>query len=68
MKPLTLTFIAALIAAVTGMLWSQPFSKQEHKETTSITTLQEMQSDRSAELPSQDFDDRSLVFPRETQR
>lgn len=68
MKRLVLSVIAALIAvgAATGILKSHapfPFSKR------GMPSIQELQSsDRLGNLPVQDFEDRSLVFPREPTR
>jgi hypothetical protein len=37
--------------------------------TAGMSSLQDMQSARGADqLPAEDFDDRSLVFPRESRR
>jgi hypothetical protein len=72
MKPLIIvSFIAAvgLLAALTGIPRSYPGSTIGRAGTASMSTLQDMQSGRSADrLPVEDFEDRSLVFPRETKR
>ena len=72
MKPLiTIFFIAALglLAAVTGMPRSHSLSTVGLAGAGGASTLQDMQSGRSAEkLPVDEFDDRSLVFPRESRR
>jgi hypothetical protein len=72
MKPLIIvSFIAAvgLLAAVTGIPRSHSISTIGRAGTASSSTLQDVQSSRSAaELPADDFDDRSLVFPRESKR
>jgi len=72
MKPLIIvSFIAAvgLLAAVTGIPRSHSGSTIGRAGTTSTSTLRDMQSGRSADkLPVEDFDDRSLVFPRESKR
>jgi hypothetical protein len=72
MKPLIIvSFIAAvgLLAAVTGIPRSHSISTVGRAGTSSTSTLQDMQSARGADnLPAEDFDDRSLVFPRETKR
>jgi hypothetical protein len=63
-------FITAvgLLAAVTGIPRSHSGSTIG-RAGTSTPTLHEMQSGRSAgKLPVEDFDDRSLVFPRESKR
>jgi hypothetical protein len=58
-----------LIAAVTGVPRSHSISTVGRAGTSSTSTLQDMQSGRSADkLPVDDFDDRSLVFPRESKR
>jgi hypothetical protein len=70
MKPLIIiSFIAAfgLLAAATGISRSHSISTVGRNETSTTLTLQDMQSGRSADkLPIDDFDDRSLVFPRES--
>ena len=72
MKPtITILFIAAvgLLAAVTGAPLSHSGSTIGRAGTSSMSTLQDMQSARGADkLPVEDFDDRSLVFPRESKR
>jgi hypothetical protein len=72
MKPLIIvSFIAAvgLLAAVTGIPRSHSISTVGRAGAGGALTLQDMQSSRSAaELPADDFDDRSLVFPRESKR
>ena len=60
-------FIAAvgLLAAVTGIPRSHSGSTIGLAGTASKSTIQDMQSARGADkLPAEDFDDRSLVFPR----
>jgi hypothetical protein len=68
MKILIISAIAAiaLFAAVTGMLQSRSPSTIGYAGQRSGSTLQEMQS--GAMLPAEDFEDRSLVFPREAKR
>jgi hypothetical protein len=73
MKPLIIAiFIAAvgLLAAVSGIPRSHSISTTTGRAgTASSSTLQELQSGRSADkLPIEDFEDRSLVFPRESKR
>jgi hypothetical protein len=72
MKPfIIISFIAAvsLLAAVTGIPRSHSISTIGRAGTASSSTLEELQSGRSADkLPIDDFDDRSLVFPRESKR
>jgi hypothetical protein len=70
-----LLIIVSLIAAV-GLLATATGFPRPHGISTvgragagGALTLQDMQSSRSAaELPADDFDDRSLVFPRESKR
>ena len=69
MKPLIIIFFIAavgLIAAVTGISRSHSGSTVGRAGTAGMSTLQDMQSARAAKLPTEDFDDRSLVFPRES--
>jgi hypothetical protein len=72
MKPLIIVFFitaVGLLAAVTGIPRSHSISAIGHAGTDGTSTLQDMQSGRSADkLPVDDFGDRSLVFPRETKR
>jgi hypothetical protein len=72
MKLLIIVFFftaVGLLAAVTGIQRSHSISAIGRAGTDWASTLQEMQSGRSADkLPIEDFDDRSLVFPRETKR
>jgi hypothetical protein len=72
MKPLIMVlFITAvgLLAAVTGIPRSHSISMIGRAGTGGASTLQDMQSGRSVDkLPVDDFDDRSLVFPREPKR
>ena len=72
MKPLIIIFFIAavgLLAAVTGIPRSHSISTVGRAGTSSMSTLQDMQSGRRADkLPVDDFDDRSLVFPRESKR
>ncbi|MCS3932776.1 hypothetical protein M2175_007807 [Bradyrhizobium elkanii] len=71
MKPLIICSIAAvgLLAAVTGIPRSHSNASVGRAGTSSTSTLQGMQSGRSADkLPVDDFDDRSLVFPRDSKR
>jgi hypothetical protein len=70
-KPLIIFFIAAvgLLAAVTGIPRLHSISTIGLAGTSGALTLQDMQSGRgAAKLPVEDFDDRSLVFPRESKR
>ncbi|MDE2332677.1 MAG: hypothetical protein KGK16_18105 [Bradyrhizobium sp.] len=72
MKPLIIfSFVAAvgLLAAVAGIPRSHSGSTIGRAGATSTLTVQEMQSSSAAgKLPAEDFDDRSLVFPRESKR
>ena len=72
MKPLIIIFFitaVGLLAAVTGIPRSHSISTIGLAGTDGASTVQDMQSGRSADkLPADDFDDRSLVFPRETKR
>ena len=72
MKPLIIMFFIAavgLLAAVTGVQRSHSISTVGLAGTGAGSTLQDMQSGRRADkLPVDDFDDRSLVFPREAKR
>lgn len=67
MKHFNIFLVAGFImlAAATGMLRSQSPSTSEQAETAGFSTLLEMQSGR--DLPIEEFEDRSLVFPRQTQ-
>jgi len=68
MKRPVLFVIAAIVAigAATGVLKSHsPF----HFGRSGMPSIQELQSSReSGKLPVQDFEDRSLVFPRDAAR
>jgi hypothetical protein len=66
---ITVSFIAAaaLLAAVTGISRSHSIATMGRADISGASTLHDMQSSRSGEaLPVDDFDDRSLVFPRES--
>jgi hypothetical protein len=60
--------VVALLAVVTSIPRSHSVSTIELAGTGSMSTLQEMQSARGGKLPVEDFEDRSLVYPRETNR
>ena len=65
------SFITAvgLLAAATGIPRPHSISTTGRAGTASTSTLQDMQSGRGTDkLPAEDFDDRSLVFPREAKR
>ena len=71
MKRLIISALAAvtLLATATSMLRSHSFSTNSLFETAPMPTLQELQRAASEKkLPAEDFDDRSLVYPRETKR
>ena len=72
MKPLIIVFFIAalgLLAAVAGMARSHSISTIGRAGKASLPTLHDMQTSRQADkLPADDFDDRSLVFPREPKR
>jgi hypothetical protein len=68
MKRHVLFVIAAMVAvgAATGVLKSHSLI---HFGKSGMPSIQELQSSReTGKLPVQDFEDRSLVFPRETTR
>ena len=69
MKPLIISVIAVvgLVVAVTSIPRSHSVSMIGLAGTGS-RSLQDMQSARGGKLPVEDFEDRSLVFPRETKR
>ena len=70
MKGLVVAVIAAfaLLTAVLGIPRSHSVSAVGRADLAS-GSMQELQGARSAaKLPVEDFDDRSLVFPRETTR
>jgi hypothetical protein len=56
----------AIFGAAIGIQQSQSLSINEKTDASGFSTLTAMQSVPG--LPVQDFDDRSLVFPRETGR
>jgi hypothetical protein len=58
----------ALIAAATSMLRSHSVFIGGHIETAGVPSLQDMQSGSADKLAVEDFEDRSLVYPRETKR
>lgn len=65
MKRFSISFFAAaaVLAAATSMLQSQPLATQT--QNAGFSNLLELQSGRS--LPNQEFEDRSLVFPQQAQ-
>ncbi len=68
MKRHVLLVIATMVAigAATGILKSHSLF---HFGKSGMPPIQELQSSReSGKLPVQEFEDRSLVFPRETSR
>lgn len=70
MKLLIISLIAAfgLLVVATSIPRTRSLSTIGRAGTGTTSTLQEMQSARSDKLPIEDFDDRSLVFPRESKR
>lgn len=56
----------ALLAAVTSIPRSHPVPTVGIAGTGSTSMSQAMQGARTDKLPVDDFEDRSLVFPRET--
>jgi hypothetical protein len=58
----------ALIAAATSMLRSHSVFIGGHIATAGVPSLQDMQSGSADKLAVEDFEDRSLVYPRETKR
>lgn len=71
MKGLVVTAVTvfALLAAMHSIPRSHVVSSVGRAGTATGSTLQDLQGARNAgKLPAEDFDDRSLVFPRETTR
>ena len=72
MKYLIIIFFVAavgLLAAVISIPRSHSGSTVGRAGAASTSTLQDMQSGRGKDkLPAEDFDDQSLVFPRESKR
>jgi hypothetical protein len=71
MKLLIISITAAvgLLVAVTSIPRTHSISMIGRAGIGSASTLQDTQSARNADkLPDDDFDDRSLVFPRESKR
>ena len=67
MKRLVISVLAAvaLLAGATGILRSRSVST--NVGTAAMPTMQELQSEAGVDkLPVEDFEDRSLVYPRET--
>lgn len=63
------TVAIGLVAVRTGTPLSHSGLTTGRAGTASMPTLHDMQSARSVhELPAEDFDDRSLVYPRDTKR
>jgi hypothetical protein len=59
----------AIFGAAIGIQHSKSLSTSEQAGETGLSTSIAMQSVRGTDtLPVQDFDDRSLVFPREASR
>jgi hypothetical protein len=70
MKLLIISVVAAfgLLVVATSIRRTGSLSTIGRAGTGTTSTLQEMQSARSDKLPIEDFEDRSLVFPRESKR
>ncbi|WP_407165159.1 hypothetical protein [Bradyrhizobium sp. ORS 111] len=70
MKPLIIIVIAAagLLAAATGIPRPNSGSTIGHAGPANTSTLHDMQSTLGGKLQAEDFDDRSLVFPRDSKR
>jgi hypothetical protein len=70
MKPLTIVFFIVAIGLLAAVIpRSHSISTIGRAGTSNSPTLHDMQSNRGADkLPVDDFDDRSLVFPRESNR
>lgn len=71
MKGLMVAAVTALafLTVVLGIPRSHSVSAVGRADIASSSTLQELQGARgAAKLPAEDFDDRSLIFPRETTR
>jgi len=64
-RSIALIAAAAVLAATTGIIRSQAVSTSEHIAPVGHSTLQEVQSVAHRNLPVEDFEDGSLVFPRE---
>jgi hypothetical protein len=63
------TVVVGLVAVLTGIPLSHSGLTIGRAGTASTSTLHDMQSARSMnQLQAEDFDDRSLVYPRETKR
>ena len=64
-----LTVVVGLVAVLTGIPLSHSGMTTGRAGTASAPTLHDMQSASSMDrLQAEDFDDRSLVYPRETKR
>ena len=71
MKGLVVAVITAfaLLTAVLGIPRSHSGLTTGRAGAATMSTLHDMQSARSMDnLPTEDFEDRSLVYPRETKR
>jgi hypothetical protein len=70
MKHLIVSIIALFIAmaGATSILRSHTQLTNEVAGTATGSTLQEQGVRNGDKLPIEDFDDRSLIFPREAQR
>jgi hypothetical protein len=63
-RNIALIAVATVLAATIGIIRSQAVSTSEQIAPVGFSTLQELQSVAHLNLPVEDFDDRSLVFPR----
>lgn len=71
MKGLIITVIAAIVLATAAASMQRSLSLATNGKAgaAGIPSLQDMQSAADVnKLPAQDFEDRSLVYPRETGR
>jgi len=71
MKSLIISVITAIALATAATSIQRPRSlwPNSHAAVAGFPSLQEMYSAANVnKLPAEDFDDRSLVYPRETQR
>jgi hypothetical protein len=58
--------IVVFFVSVVGLLAAVTSIPRSHSGSTIGRALQDMQTARAAKLPAEDFDDRSLVLPRES--
>jgi hypothetical protein len=60
--------VAAVLAGATTMLRSRSYLTTGLAGPRSVPTVQQMQSGSGDKLPVEDFDDRSLIYPRAATR